>query len=89
MATVAMTALLAAAACSSSGSVGQSGSTGSGGPDAAAMASRRPSSPSDWCMRSPEPYRCRGRAAMEHDMCMDSSGSYDSCRFALDQMHGQ
>jgi hypothetical protein len=45
-----------------------------------------------WCTASPEPSRCRARAAVEHNIC-DKPGktadSYGHCRFALDQMHGQ
>jgi hypothetical protein len=47
------------------------------------------SSPEAWCRNSPEPSRCRARAAMEYQMCVGKAGSaYASCRFALDQMHG-
>ena len=42
-----------------------------------------------WCTHSPEPSRCRGRAGVEHQVCMDAPPEkYASCRFALDQMHG-
>jgi hypothetical protein len=42
-----------------------------------------------WCKNSPEPSRCRGRAGIEHEVCMDVPAErYASCRFALDQMHG-
>ena len=42
-----------------------------------------------WCVHSPEPSRCRGRSAIEHQVCMDAPAErYASCRFALDQMHG-
>jgi hypothetical protein len=47
-------------------------------------------SPTAWCTKSPEPYRCRSRAAVEHEMCVTKDPQYyASCRFALDQMHGQ
>jgi hypothetical protein len=47
-------------------------------------------SPTAWCAVSPEPYRCRSRAAVEHEMCVTKDPQYyASCRFALDQMHGQ
>jgi len=47
------------------------------------------SSPEAWCRNSPEPSRCRARAAMEAQMCAGKAPSaYASCRFALDQMHG-
>jgi hypothetical protein len=46
--------------------------------------------PMNWCRESPEPSRCEERAAMEHQMCMGvEPAHYASCRFALDQMHGQ
>ncbi len=42
-----------------------------------------------WCTHSPEPSRCRGRAGVEHQVCLDAPAEkYASCRFALDQMHG-
>ena len=42
-----------------------------------------------WCTHSPEPARCRGRAGIEHEICMDAPPEkYASCRFAMDQMHG-
>ena len=45
-------------------------------------------SPAAWCRFSPEPSRCRARAAVEHEMCRGKEGaSYASCRFAMDQMH--
>jgi hypothetical protein len=45
--------------------------------------------PENWCTSSPEPSRCRARAAAEHGLCMTKEPQhYASCRFALDQMHG-
>ena len=47
------------------------------------------SSPTAWCVSSPEPSRCRARAAAEFQICITKDPSvYASCRFALDQMHG-
>lgn len=42
-----------------------------------------------WCMKSPEPNRCRARSGVEHQICAGNPNNYDSCRFAMDQMHGQ
>ncbi len=42
-----------------------------------------------WCVKSPEPARCRGRSGLEHPMCAGKGEQfYEGCRFALDQMHG-
>ncbi len=88
MAAMALATLLGGvAACSDSGSMGQGAATGGGQGDAS-MASAVPSSPTVWCMRSPEPNRCRARSGAEHEMCKSNPASYDSCRFAMDQMHG-
>jgi len=48
-------------------------------------------SPAAWCVNSPEPSRCRARAAVEHEICAarTASDSYAHCRRAVDQMHGQ
>jgi hypothetical protein len=55
----------------------------------AASADDMKSSPTAWCIHSPEPSRCRGRAAIEAEICANRDGaSYSSCRFAVDQMHG-
>jgi hypothetical protein len=87
MAAIAMAALLGGAtACSGSGSVGNTSSTGGGGSMSAA--SSMPSSPTAWCMRSPERSRCMGRSSNEHEICAQNPANYDSCRFAMDQMHG-
>ncbi|MBV8167670.1 MAG: hypothetical protein JO021_12810 [Alphaproteobacteria bacterium] len=43
----------------------------------------------DWCVNSPEPSRCRGRASVEDQICAGRSPeSYGRCRAAMDQMHG-
>jgi hypothetical protein len=87
MAALALATLLGGAgACTESGSTDQGAATG-GGRDAA-VATSMPSSPAAWCMRSPEPNRCRARSGVEHEMCKGNPASYDSCRFAMDQMHG-
>jgi hypothetical protein len=87
---IALVALLGGAtACSSSGSMGQGASTGGGGNGGSAqMASNVPSSATTWCMRAPERSRCMGRASVEHSICIENPETYDSCRFAMDQMHG-
>lgn len=43
--------------------------------------------PQAWCIYSPEPSRCRARAAAEHQICMGAN-NYGACRHAVDQMHG-
>jgi hypothetical protein len=44
-----------------------------------------------WCRNSPEPSRCRARAATEHQICAGKASpeTYGGCRHAMDQMHGQ
>ena len=69
------------------GGVGACSGTASTDSGSSGVAAAPPTSPIQWCMRSPEPYRCRARAAMEHEMCLGKS-NYDACRFGLDQMHG-
>lgn len=41
-----------------------------------------------WCMKSPEPARCRARSGVEHQMCAANPANYSACRFSMDQMHG-
>jgi hypothetical protein len=44
--------------------------------------------PLAWCVHSPDPSHCRGRALVENDICKDKTGAhYDACRQAIDQMH--
>lgn len=51
------------------------------------MAGNMMSDPMAWCSSSPEPSRCRARAAIEHPMCLEHPEHYAACRFAMDQMH--
>ena len=45
------------------------------------------SSPTAWCMGSTDPYRCRSKAAVEHEYCMTKEERYYAgCRAALHQM---
>ena len=45
-------------------------------------------SPTAWCVYSPEPDRCRGRAIDEDRICAKHEGpSYARCRAAMDQMY--
>jgi hypothetical protein len=39
-----------------------------------------------WCVHSPDPSHCRGRAVVEHEICKDKS-NYETCRQVVDQMH--
>ncbi|MBV8166995.1 MAG: hypothetical protein JO021_09400 [Alphaproteobacteria bacterium] len=60
-------------------------------PGANLAPARAPEGSAAWCVNSPEPSRCRARAAVEHEICAarPSSESYAHCRRAVDQMHGQ
>jgi hypothetical protein len=64
------------------------GATSTGSPNSGTITSVEGSA-TMWCMRSPEPYRCRARAGAEHQICAAKPANYDACRFAMDQMHGQ
>jgi len=56
----------------------------------AAAASSRASAPTmsvaaAWCAQSPEPGRCRSRAASDHEWCMaQNPDRYDNCRRMMD-----
>src|SRR5262249_33418659 len=39
-----------------------------------------------WCVHSPDPSHCRGRAVVEHQICKDKP-DYDACRALIDPMH--
>ncbi len=44
-------------------------------------------SPTAWCMGSTDPFRCRSKAAVEHEYCMTKEERYYAgCRAALHQM---
>jgi hypothetical protein len=42
--------------------------------------------PLAWCVNSPDPSHCRGRAFVEDQICHDAA-HYDACRRAIDPMH--
>jgi hypothetical protein len=59
-------------------------------PGAQLAPSAAPDDMTTWCRNSPEPSRCRARAAAEHGICVGRTPeSYGHCRRAMDQMHGQ
>ena len=84
------TSQLAAGIAAPTGGSGQGGYLGlNPGANLKPASSAATNSSEAWCRYSPEPSRCRARAAMEHQMCVGKDASaYASCRFALDQMHG-
>jgi hypothetical protein len=58
-------------------------------PPVTATANDWKSSPTAWCVNSPDPSRCRARSEIENQICASKQGdSYAHCRFAVDQMHG-